>query len=324
MRNVLLESVTLPLQTRFSIAGASCGVSTNSAAILAQLSRWPGVASQGEPDFQVSVLELAEGGQADGFSEMHFRGMKHFVFALFGDGNRFVLDLRRRQASGMVSPKMARDAKFWHGTFFPIVVGILGATFGLVPLHCACLELDGEGLLIAGNAGAGKSTLALALVEQGFSFASDEWTYVLARDGELTLHTLGDPAKLLPDAGRFFPELRQLPLQTAMNGELSYQVDVSGWPGAAAPIARAVPSRLLFLQRVLAPGCRFTACDADFVVPFFERGMERLPEELPDIRKQRSELIRRLSSTRSWILETGESPRETAKSIAAFWRTERL
>jgi len=272
----------------------------------------------------VSVLELVEEmDQAGGFEEMHFRGMKHFVVALFGERNRFMLDLRRRQASGAVSPETARDAKFWHNTFFPIAIGILGATFGLVPLHCACLDLDGEGLLIAGNAGAGKSTLALALLEQGFSFASDEWTYVLSRNADLTLHTLGSPAKLLPDAGRFFPGLRQLQLQTAMNGELSYEVDISCWPGARAPIAQSFPNRILFLQRVAASGCRFAACDAEFAVSFFERGMERLPEELPEANKQRSEIIRRLSSTKSWILETGESPQETAKAISEFWRKER-
>lgn len=322
MRNAQLESTTLPLQTAFEIAGARCVVSTNSAAILAQLSRWPAVASAGERDFHVSVLELAEADSADDFREMHFRGMKHFVFALFGEDTRFVLDLRRRHVAGMVSPAAARNPNFWHGTFFPIVIGILGATFGLVPLHCACLGLDGQGLLIAGNAGAGKSTLALALLQQGFSFASDEWTYVLAKDGELTLHTLGSPAKLLSDAARFFPALQQLPLQTAMNGELSYQVDVSAWQ-ATAPITQSLPSRLLFLQRVNVPGCRFTICDPEFAVSFFESSMERLPEELPDAKKRRSEIIRRLSSTKSWVLETGESPQKTASAIAEFWRRER-
>ena len=322
MRNVLLESATLPLQTEFSITGVRCAVSTNSAALLAQLSRWP-AASTGEPDFRVSVFEIAEADETADFSGMHFRGMKHFVFALFGGGDRFVLDLRRRRASGIVSPETALDAEFWNIRFFPIVIGILGTTFGLVSLHCACLDFDGEGVLIAGNAGAGKSTLALALLEQGFSFASDEWTYVLSRNNGLTLHTLGSPAKLLPDAARFFPGLRQLPLQTALNGELSYQVDISVWQGASPPITQSFPSCLLFLERTQTTGCRFTACNADFAVSFFEHGMERLPEELPDLKDYRSEIIRRLSSTRGWILETGASPHETARAIAEFWRQER-
>jgi hypothetical protein len=151
-------------------------------------------------------------------------------------------------------------------------------------------------------------------VDQGFSFVSDEWTYVLAKGGELTLHSLGSPAKLLPDAARFFPELRQQRLQTAMNGELSYQIDILKWRGVQ-PRLQSVPRRLLFLKRA---GCRFTPCDADFVLSFFEQSMERLPEELLEVRAQRSVVIRQLSSTKSWILETGESPQETAKVISKF------
>jgi len=321
MRNALLESGTLPLHTEFSIAGVRCAISTNSPAILAHLSRFTPVASGGEPGFRVSVLELAVG--EDQSSDMHFRGMKHFVFALLGEGNRFVLDFRRRHAAGIVSCEAARDSKFWHRIFFPIVIGTLGATFGLIPLHCACLDSGGEGLLIAGNAGAGKSTLALALLDYGFTFASDEWTYLLARDGALTLHSLGAPAKLLPDASRFFPGLCQLDLHTAMNGELSYEVDVSTWLGVPQ-ITQSSLSRTLFLRRVSRPGCRFTPCDEEFAFSFFEQSMERLPDELLDAKMQRTEIIRKMSSTKSWILETGESPEATAGAIADFYRRERL
>ena len=101
MRNALLESGVLPLHTEFSIAGVRCDLSTNSAAILTHLSRFTPVAPGGEPSFRVSVLELAVG--EDQSSDMHFRGMKHFVFALLGAGNRFVLDFRRRHAAGIVS-----------------------------------------------------------------------------------------------------------------------------------------------------------------------------------------------------------------------------
>lgn len=320
MRNVLLESGTVPLHAEFSIAGVRCGISTNSPVILTQLSRFMPPAAGGEPVFRVSVLELAETG--DGASEMHFRGMKHFVFALLGPGNRFVLDLKRRHAAGTVSSEAACDGKFWHRTFFPIVLGTLGATIGLIPLHCACLDSGGEGLLIAGNAGAGKSTLALALVQHGFSFASDEWTYLLAKDGQFTLHSLGSPAKLLPDANRFFPGLCQLGLHTAMNGELSYEVD-AGWLGVPQ-ITQSSLGRMLFLQRVSGPGCRFIPCNEEFTFSFFEQSVERLPEELLDARMRRSEIIRRLSSTKSWILETGESPEVTAKAIADFYDRGRL
>jgi hypothetical protein len=315
MENLRLRPDTLSLQTAFSVAGISCAAATNSEEIIAQFRRWPAATSARDPSLRISVLELSR--PDDVSDEMHFRGLQHLVFAALGPGNRFLLDLRRRHAAGVVSPHAARNSGFWQHIFLPIVIGTLGVTVGLVPLHCACLDLAGEGLLIAGTAGAGKSTLAVALLNHGFSFLSDEWTYALAKDGQLTLHSLGGPAKLLPDAARFFPELRQQRLRTAMNGELSYEVDVSSWSGVP-PKACSFPRRLFFLQRADTSGCRFVACDPGFTVSFFEQSMERLPEELQDVCAQRSEIIRQLSATKSWVLETGESPQGTARALAAF------
>ena len=316
VRNLLLGPDTLPLHAEISVAGVLCAVATNSKEIVAQFGRWPALTSESGPRLRISLFEQTE---PDDIAEaMHFRGLQHFVFATLGHGNRLLLDLRRREAVGVVCSNTARDNSFWQHTFLPIVIGTLGATIGLLALHCACLDLAGEGLLIAGGAGAGKSTLATALVDEGFSFLSDEWTYVLAQDGELTVHTLGNPAKLLPDAVRFFPELRQQQLHTAMNGELSYAVDIPLWRGIP-PKHRSFPKWLFFLRRTSVAGCRFTPCEPDFGVSFFEQSMERLPEELQDARAQRSAMIRRLCTTKSWILETGEAPRETARALAGFW-----
>jgi Coenzyme PQQ synthesis protein D (PqqD) len=41
-------------------------------------------------------------------------------------------------------------------------------------LHCACLLNGGRALLLCGNPGAGKTTLAMALVHAGFAFAGDD------------------------------------------------------------------------------------------------------------------------------------------------------
>ena len=100
--------------------------------------------------------------------EPHFRGLHHVVTASFGRSNMFVFDILRRTLSASVSAAVARDDRFWKEKLIPITLGVLGAAMGLVPVHCACLELDGDGLLIAGVSGAGKSTLSVALSEDGF------------------------------------------------------------------------------------------------------------------------------------------------------------
>jgi hypothetical protein len=51
---------------------------------------------------------------------------------------------------------------------------------GLVPLHAACVGLDGQGILLMGPSGAGKSTVALQCLLEGFEFLAEDSVFVEA------------------------------------------------------------------------------------------------------------------------------------------------
>ena len=52
-------------------------------------------------------------------------------------------------------------------------------------LHATCVAIGGRGVLIIGPPGAGKSDLALRLLDRGAELVSDDGTVVEARDGRL-------------------------------------------------------------------------------------------------------------------------------------------
>lgn len=54
-------------------------------------------------------------------------------------------------------------------------------------LHASAVALNGQGLLITGRAGAGKSTLALELMALGAALVADDRVHVAAEGGKLTL-----------------------------------------------------------------------------------------------------------------------------------------
>jgi hypothetical protein len=54
-----------------------------------------------------------------------------------------------------------------------------------VALHAACLVSGGKGLLVSGRPGAGKTTLAVHLMEAGFEYAADD-IVLIAADGRAT------------------------------------------------------------------------------------------------------------------------------------------
>jgi hypothetical protein len=51
---------------------------------------------------------------------------------------------------------------------------------GLVPLHAACVGINGRGVLLMGESGAGKSTLSLQCLLEGFEFLAEDSIFVSA------------------------------------------------------------------------------------------------------------------------------------------------
>ncbi len=52
-------------------------------------------------------------------------------------------------------------------------------------LHCTCVQVDGIGALLCGRPAAGKSDMALRLIDGGGELVADDYTEVEARDGRL-------------------------------------------------------------------------------------------------------------------------------------------
>ena len=96
------------------------------------------------------------------------------VYLLRGEEGFAVADWDRCEAlvwlpSGAAVPWYERAAPFrW-------LFDNLAARRGMSTLHAAAVGRDGNGVLLAGRGGAGKSTLALACVGSGFDYVSDDY-----------------------------------------------------------------------------------------------------------------------------------------------------
>ena len=215
----------LLFRTHFSVAGASCFLSTNSEEVFETAERWkkaqPG--AQGK-SFEMEILVDAAL-PMEAMRRAHFRGLRHLVWVALPPRGLMTYDLLRRRVRAVLTPRAAGDPSFWDSLVLPVTIGILGTTIGVAPLHCACVDRDGSALLVAGASGAGKSTLTAAMGKRGFAVVSDDWTYVTRENSGLIAHGLAAPIKLLPDTKRFFSELRNFAPRTTLNGEEAYEVD---------------------------------------------------------------------------------------------------
>jgi hypothetical protein len=229
----------------------------------------------------------------------------------------FLFDILRRTLSANVSAAVAQDYRFWKEKLIPITLGVLGSAMGLVPVHCACLELDGDGLLIAGASGAGKSTLSVALSEEGFNYVSDDWTYISQRRDGIVAHGTSAPVKLLPDAVEHFQRLHGHSIRRSMNGELAYEVDIAETFGAQVERA-CEPRWLIFLERTRQAGAVFTPVSSAEAGNYVNSSVERLPPQLYEAVAMREQTIEGVASLPSWRFQYGGTPQFAAKELREF------
>jgi hypothetical protein len=316
MQIVSIDQTVLPHSRELCFAGAGCDLQTTSSELARVLELLSIPADRSNLNrFSVRVAVDEASGEPAGAP--HFRGLHHVVIASFGSSNVFVFDILRRTLSASISRAVAQDYHFWKEKLIPIALGVLGTAMGLVPVHCACLESEGDGLLIAGVSGAGKSTLSVALAESGFNYISDDWTYISQRRQGIAAHGTSAPVKLLPDAVKHFQTLQQHRLQTSMNGELAYEVDIANVFGAKVE-RECEPRWLVFLERMQQGGAEFTPMTSADARTYINSCVERLPAQLSQAAEMREQTIERVSLLPCWRFRYGGTPQFATKHLWEF------
>src|SRR5262249_14309581 len=207
-------------------------------------------------------------------TKAYFRGLGHLVFAGFGEKNSLLINLRARSAAGRFTPELANDAQFWKAILFPSLLTILGPTAGLTPLHCACVSLNGSGLLLAGESGSGKSTLSLALAQAGFDFLSDDQTLIGDRNGKILAWSLSPEMKHSAGAVAHFPALKEIDHHQIWKGEPVLRFD----PVKTFGLRRAElcePRWIIFLERQSEPAFTLEEIDPEEAVRRLKKDLHR-------------------------------------------------
>ena len=180
--------------------------------------------------------------------------------------------------------------------------------------HAASVAVNGKGVLLFGDKGAGKTTLSLCLASRGHAFLGDEWGAVSASNGELLPIRSLSSIRQGPRAKEVDEYLQKYPCRTSTLADGTTRVRVG--VGAMFPeaSARVVPLTHAFFLR------RFSARPK--VERFAREGAEllRVSPLLATVCGQPSgrlaiELLRTLGKARLWNLDAGGSPEETADLI---------
>src|SRR5262245_24191128 len=270
-------AVKTPLRANYLAAGVDLSIETNFAAILTiahdSFQQTFGAAGKKE-DIRLRLWVDENTDTDERRTKAYFRGLGHLVFAGFGEKNSLLINLRDRSAAGRFTPELANDAQFWKAILFPSLLTILGPTAGLTPLHCACVSLNGSGLLLAGESGSGKSTLSLALAQAGFDFLSDDQTLIGDREGKIFAWPLSPEMKLAAGSVAHFPDLKEIDRTEIWKGKPVFRFD----PVKILGLRRAEhcePRWIIFLERQSEPAFRLEEIDPGEAVQRLQKDLHR-------------------------------------------------
>lgn len=168
------------------------------------------------------------------------------LFGVIDAANYAVISPRQRQALVVASEDMLAFPYHLRYELIEFAVFVLAARcLGLVPLHGACVGRDGRGVLLLGDSGAGKTTLALHGLLHGLDFLAEDAVFVqpesmLATAVANYVHVKRDALRFVDDAGarRWIGES---PVIRRRSGVEKFEADVRRSHGrlAASPLKLA-------------------------------------------------------------------------------------
>jgi hypothetical protein len=175
--------------------------------------------------------------------------MRGHLYSTIADAENFAaVDLLMQYSLIWITRAALEHGHYFSYFFLESTAMCLIATRHAAGVHAACVELDGVGILLCGDSGAGKSTLSYACAREGWTYITDDASYLVhGREDRLVVGNC-NLARLRPASESYFPELvGQQIVHRSEKGKPSIELAI-----ANETISTSVSSRIrhvVFLNR---------------------------------------------------------------------------
>jgi hypothetical protein len=247
----VLSNASLPLRVTFFPLGFPVEIITNSPDVLAAAQQSWGLFRQQFACPPLTIrLGVASGADASSaLPQAPVTRAREHLMSHIADAYNFVhCDLNTGFAFGWITPQTAASTLYLRYFILEAAALCMLAARHTTPLHAACITVAGQGMLLCGNSGAGKSSLAFAGARTGWTFTCDDASYLpLDRSDRMVI---GNCHQIrLRDSGTLlFPELEGRSITPRAAGKPSIEVPTADLPGLVISESAIVKS-IVFLNR---------------------------------------------------------------------------
>jgi hypothetical protein len=248
-QDALLCDIDLPLRGVFYPLGYPVEIITNHSAVLAAAHESFGHAHAARSCRAVQVRVGVIDGGGPGCPPEPTRREYNHLYSLVADvHNQALLDLNTCTSFAWLTQAAVENRLYLRCNFLEKAVYLLLGASVVTDLHAACVSKNGKGILLCGDSGAGKSTLAYACARAGWTYTSDDTSYLI--NDSVIPRVIGHShrARFRPSARALFPELEERTLTPRLEGKPSIEVPISELPVASTATETTVDS-IVYLKR---------------------------------------------------------------------------
>ena len=224
----LLYQVPLPYRGTFHPMGFTANIGTNCETIIAAAeSAWGKFQkTRNEPavELRLAVSESLTGERPPARMP---RAQGHLVSFIHDAENFAICDLRAGFGYGWLTDAVAGDQSHVGYHFVENCVLMLLEALYMTPVHAASVSLSGQGVLLCGNSGAGKTTLSYACAKRGWTYAGDDSAHLIRKSENRLVLANPYQIRFRPHAMTLFPELAGNATSARPSGKPSIELDTA-------------------------------------------------------------------------------------------------
>lgn len=241
--------VALPLEGTFYPLGFAVEIATNSHEVLqAAEESWSEWAQSFDaPPVRIRIA-ISEDDAGSSVPLPVYRAQGHLLAVIADSSNFGVCDLNAGFAFCWITPRAAAEHGYFRYHYLEGIVYCALEHLHSVGLHAGCVALDGKGVMLWGEPGAGKTCLSFACARKGWTFVADDAIQLLRTRTDRTVLGMPYVVRFRPSAANLFPELAGRPTLIRASGVPFVEMRTAALPNIrTAGTARI--DHIVFLDR---------------------------------------------------------------------------